>query len=478
MSTEYVPGGRPTDNPPTADSSAANIDEQLVAYLDGELQPDERAQLEQRLVEESGLRQRLKELQSGWQLLDELPQATVDARFTQTTLELVAADVVAPAGRCGTGPRRWMRGLTIVLSTLVLAVLGALGVYASRQVALRRQLVDLPVIEHLDAYLVADDLAWLTEVSQNELWLETVDAAEAAGAFGPAGLPAAQSMLAQAPVAQRVAVLQQLEPAERSRLDLAWQRFENLPSEKQQEVRRRAEQVSEAPQREQLLRTLEAYARLRANWSVETRTALDTGTADQRRQAFTDALSGSRELWLRQLGDEDSEAVYQVLHVVAEDWLRRIFDERENMSPWWNAQVKSFLDNSYQDKFANREAAILHFVFVRRRGMSALRLRDDDLFAMKSVVSDPVREALDSFYPTPQKQNEVLYGWAIEAVRRKTHTARVESLLALDAEDRLDVELSPPHELFPLLERKSRGSQQPDPANGPPRRGGRFSPGT
>ncbi|QEG38989.1 anti-sigma factor family protein [Roseimaritima ulvae] len=474
MSTEYLPGGQPPDGPPPADSGEA-LDEQLVAYLDGELEPDERAQLEQRLVEESQLRQRLKELQSGWQLLDELPQATVDERFTQTTLEMVAADVTAPAHRRTRPSRRLLRGLTVLLCTVLLAVVGALGVYASRQLALRRQLEDLPVVEHLDAYLVADDLAWLTEVSQNDRWMETVDAAEAAGAFGPAGLPATQSLLSEAPVEQRVAVLQQLEPAERSRLDLAWQRFENLPHEKQQEVRSRAQQVAASPQAERLLRTLDAYARLRANWSVETRTALDDGTAAERKVAFTEALDGSRKLWLRQLSDEDSEAVYQVLRVVAEDWVQRLTAQREGMSPWWTAQVKSFLDQSYQEKFEDPQAAILHFVFVRRRGMSSLRLSDDDLFAMKSVVDDQVREALDALYPEPQEQKGVLYGWAIEAVRRKTSTARVESLLALDAEDRLDVELSPPRELFPLLERKSREERRPGPPPVPPRRGGRNS---
>ncbi|WP_153557005.1 hypothetical protein [Roseimaritima sediminicola] len=469
-----------------ADTAAVDpIDEQLVAYLDGELPPEQRGELEQRLVEDAQLRRRLQQLQRGWQLLDELPQASVSDGFAQTTLEMVAADMeTTPATRRSRRLGGW-RLLAVALCTAAAVLIGAVVVRGSRQVALRRQLADLPLAEHLDAYLVADDLPWLTQVSQNDRWLETVDAAEAAGGFGPAGLPPANSLLSQTPVAQRAEVLEEMEPAQRSRLESAWQRFEKLSPQRQQEVRQRAAAVAAAENPERLLRTLEAYARLRTNWAVETREQIEQGSPEQRAAAFAKALEGSSRLWLRQLSDEDSEAIYRVLHVIAGDWVQRLGNERERRSGWWSGQLKSLAGDSVSGQFKeDPEAALLHFVFVRRRGWSMFQLSEDDLYAMKSVISDPVLEALDSWVPSPQEQKEVLYGWAIEAVRRKTQTARVETLQALDPADRLEVELSPPHELFPLLERKTRedrrgrlgptGGPRPTGPSGPPGRNGRF----
>ncbi|GEM_PF-2306892 len=458
-------------------TEAERLDEQLVAYLDGELAPAERQQLEERLLATESLRLRLRELQGGWQLLDELPKATVSDRFTQTTLELVAADVAQEAATPWAGWRRIVRPLAILLATIVAGGIGMVMVMIGKQAELRRQLADLPLAEHLDAYLVAGDLQWLTQVSQDQRWQETIDAAEVAGAFGPAGLPETERTLADTPVGSRAEALLPMDDAERSRLDSAWQRFQNLPPAKQEEVRQRAAHIARAEHPEQLLRTLDAYARFRANWSAETRMAIESGSPQARDAAFSEALSRSRRLWLRQLTDADAEAVYGVLHVVAGDWLERMRAVEDNVPSMARDQIRGFLSNERNDSFEDREAALLYSTFVRRRGMSFFRLRDDDFYAIKSVLSDPMREALDKLMPTPEMQEEVMLGWAIEAVQRKTKPVRVDTLLALDPEDRLDVELSPPQEMFLMLQRKSREEQNPfgsprGPA--PPRRGGRF----
>ncbi len=69
-------------------------DELLVAYLDGELNRKDQAELENRLLEEEGLRQRLRQLQTGWDLLDDLPDPTPSLKLVESTLELVVADIV------------------------------------------------------------------------------------------------------------------------------------------------------------------------------------------------------------------------------------------------------------------------------------------------------------------------------------------------------------------------------------------------
>ena len=69
------------------------VDEQLTAYLDGELPPFEAAQLERNLVDDERLRMRLAELRQAYDLLDEIPETPHNQRFTKSTLELVIKDL-------------------------------------------------------------------------------------------------------------------------------------------------------------------------------------------------------------------------------------------------------------------------------------------------------------------------------------------------------------------------------------------------
>lgn len=69
------------------------IDEELTAYLDGELTSTESTALELRLVSDESLRTRLAELRKAYDLLDELPETPHSKGFTQTTIEMVIADL-------------------------------------------------------------------------------------------------------------------------------------------------------------------------------------------------------------------------------------------------------------------------------------------------------------------------------------------------------------------------------------------------
>ena len=68
-------------------------DELLSSYLDGELSREEEVNLENRLVQNEGLRERLKVLQTGWDLLDDLPDSAPSLNLVESTLELAVADI-------------------------------------------------------------------------------------------------------------------------------------------------------------------------------------------------------------------------------------------------------------------------------------------------------------------------------------------------------------------------------------------------
>ena len=67
-------------------------DDDLVAYLDGELAADRIAEIEQVLRDQPSVRERLAELQNTWHLLDTIPRAQATHSFTRSTLEFVVDD--------------------------------------------------------------------------------------------------------------------------------------------------------------------------------------------------------------------------------------------------------------------------------------------------------------------------------------------------------------------------------------------------
>jgi anti-sigma factor RsiW len=141
--------------------------EELLAYLDGELDAESRRRFEEQLSTSGELRQRLKEHQQTWDLLDELPRANVDDSFTRTTVEMVAihaGDAADQAERT----KRWRQQLAWTLVALSTAAAGVFGFFlTSRQLAEPndRLVKDLPILENLDAFKNAGSVEFLRHVS-------------------------------------------------------------------------------------------------------------------------------------------------------------------------------------------------------------------------------------------------------------------------------------------------------------------------
>ncbi|HBE71451.1 MAG TPA: hypothetical protein DDW52_25170 [Planctomycetaceae bacterium] len=74
-------------------------DELLVSYLDGELPKDKMRSVEAAAAEHTSVRHRLQQLQSSWELLDELPDVPAKTSVAQSTLELVALELNGSSSR-------------------------------------------------------------------------------------------------------------------------------------------------------------------------------------------------------------------------------------------------------------------------------------------------------------------------------------------------------------------------------------------
>jgi len=65
--------------------------EELIAYLDGELDPEAAQAIEQKLQQDPVWRREAEMLQKAWDLLDYLPASQATASFTEQTLTALAA---------------------------------------------------------------------------------------------------------------------------------------------------------------------------------------------------------------------------------------------------------------------------------------------------------------------------------------------------------------------------------------------------
>ena len=146
----------------------ADDQEQLVAYLDGELPADQCAAIEDRLSADGTYRREMQRLARTWDVLDELPQATAGDTFAKTTIEMVTVAVEKEiAAETVASSRRRIKHLALAVGLLVAAVIaGFVGARSIWPDPNRQLIIDLPVIEHLDALSQFRDIAFLRSLNE------------------------------------------------------------------------------------------------------------------------------------------------------------------------------------------------------------------------------------------------------------------------------------------------------------------------
>jgi len=158
-------------------ATATAIDEELVAYLDGELAAEEAARIERRLAEDPLYRARLAQLQRAWDLLDTLQRAEADDELVHSTVAMVAIQAEQDAR---TQKLRIVRRRTLGWLGLAAAVLLAAGgtyylVYQRLAQPYQQLVRDLPVIERVDEYRNIDNVDFLKELARENLFAGEVD---------------------------------------------------------------------------------------------------------------------------------------------------------------------------------------------------------------------------------------------------------------------------------------------------------------
>jgi anti-sigma factor RsiW len=159
--------------------SLSNDDrENLVAYLDGELNDDEAAVIERLLAENPEARAEAEMLTRTSALLDELPHTSASQEFTARTLSAIQVARVDEEA-----PRMWWqkwsaparRGAAIAVAVCALVWAGLVGYWSTTKWVPdeSEQLVrDLPVIENVYKYSEVENVAFLRALESSEMFDE------------------------------------------------------------------------------------------------------------------------------------------------------------------------------------------------------------------------------------------------------------------------------------------------------------------
>jgi anti-sigma factor RsiW len=152
-------------------------DEDLVAYLDGELDEPSRVRVERQLAEDASLRTRLVYLQRTWDMLDVLGRAAADEGFARTTVEMVALRAAEDVEQAKAS--RWRRRLWMTAGWSGGVLLSAAAGYWAWSEALarpdRQLLKDLPVIERVDELRTVDSVEYLQALRDSGLFMADSD---------------------------------------------------------------------------------------------------------------------------------------------------------------------------------------------------------------------------------------------------------------------------------------------------------------
>lgn len=450
------------------DSPVDEIDERLVAYLDGELEPEERQQLEVQLGRDANLRARLRTLQEGWDLLDALPMATPSPVLLESTLRMAAIEASGQGHRDASGQYQRIHGLrrlraSKTIGVFLLSVLGFVGSAVAVRVfdhfRFQHQLRQLPVAMHVDAYLYAADLELMRSLMQMPQWQQAVAIADQLGEWN-FGL---QRSIAHATPEQREAMLPELPIEDQQLVTEAWQRFEQLGEPDKQAVLQVAQQVAVQSDAEQLLTTMTRFASWWQTLLPLEKDSIADPDPQKRRAAIAKLLQRTTSQWTQQtsrmLSDEDFETIYHALRQIARlridslqlegtslpqlalknfgtdaqsmdprieaFFLRRLFEPRE-LGPVVNeaAAARDPQPASSPNRPPPPPQPRIDFMAPSFRDIQPLLeqiqgpLAGEELWLIESVLSAEIIDFLAAASSIEMLREELLRSWAEDAIRR------------------------------------------------------------
>ena len=311
-------------------TDATDDDELLTAYLDGELSEPQVVAVEQRLAEDQPFHLRMQQMQSAWEMLDQLPRPVPADSFVKTTMEMAAMTPQAEVKISW-----WNRRRIWVAAMLTLPFLLFATNYMITRDSLerpRRQLInDLPLIENFDRYLKViatgspdDGIQFLERLNRSGTFADVEEIPSLADIQPPDPIVAnadEAGPITQETVEDRVSSLMALTSDQRNMLFQKQDELDSLPGDQQRSLRDFSRQLSEHPRSKELAGTLVSwYEWLKTLGETERAELLDMPVEQRLRQVNVILGSQAAAAFSRvapaELPAEDAEYFYGWYEIV------------------------------------------------------------------------------------------------------------------------------------------------------------------
>lgn len=453
------------------------VDERLVAYLDGELDPAARDQLESELLDDESLRSRLQGLQRGWDFLEDLPSATPSEQLVETTMELVVKDLTKASTNSDSFLNRWRIPMAVVASCFVALGIGYASIHFSRQHEFEQRMADLELAQDLNAYLDGDDLNLMRYLSMHEDWQSLIRTlTEVRRDASPT---ASTVRLADIPVDRRLQAIEDLSRTDTTTLAAKWETFDNLAQESRQQLRETARLVDQQTDDVKLRETMRQYSLWIQRLPPKTIDAITAASAESNGEpsaelklAVEDAIADTRA----ELPKESSRMISEDTEELIMTAMNTIVNQRLQRRNSTLSDVKAFFMRASEPPSKDLLLAILSSRFVDestagfRRRLPRVELTDSEIMFILHFLPDEDLDRIDML----AMDNEMLRLVTIksmiaEAVSRTFRSLRLstaEQYNLMDEEDRQRLDLQPPNIIEDRLAGDSWGT--PRSQLGPP----------
>jgi anti-sigma-K factor RskA len=331
--------------------------DEIVAYLDGELAPNDCRRVENRLATDEEYRQQLHDLDRAWEALDALPSPTVDDGFARTTIELacVAAqdDLSAHTAAAQKTKRLRLRRWMVAGAAAVLV-----GFLAGRALVPNRNeklLNDLPAIEQLSVLPYVEDVEFLRKlvaiVPPEQLIKDEQSFDRNLKDLEHANNPSLES---------RREWIQSLPPEQKAELADHQRAFDDLTlPDEQERMRELMAEIQQAPDAPALNRMLIAYgnwlSRHPAAQQEQLREKLQDLSSNDQADVVRNEIQGEQKRSWRHLSAEENKALRDEIFRIADE-NEAAFMQKIAKRPWG-----ARMQNLTQDP-VTRALAILWFL--------------------------------------------------------------------------------------------------------------------
>ena len=285
-----------------------SIDEQLTAYLDGELSPAEASSLERSLVDDEKLRLRLAALRQAYDLLDEIPETPHNQRFTKSTLELVIKDLSTTTkfatneAVVNTKPTDWWVWPRVAVLIATFVILGVAVAVAINFEKTRRELRDLGLIAGIRGLEDINELKTAIKLSKETEIFEVLRDNLSEKLIPP---PPDSTW-------QRKTWVQGLTPNQISRLDSGRERLSKLDRESRTRLTAIESQIEALPDHKQIQETVHLVGLVLDSLGSAKRLDMEVMKSEQRYEFLKELLCmKAAEYYAARIPPEDAAALEQ-----------------------------------------------------------------------------------------------------------------------------------------------------------------------